>query len=303
MTRFVLSVDGGGIGGIVAGRVLSALESRTGPLYRAFDLICGTSTGGIIALMLAHQKRYPARQVTRLYTQFGKTIFRRSLLSRVLDQFGLFAPQYGEGNIEAVLQHFMGDYVIASATTEVAVTTFNMATGRAELLTNRNSQMKMWQAARATSAAPTYFPPFGPYIDGGIAANNPAAFAASYARSLWPKDQIFVVSVGCGRAVTTAEPIDAKTWGALDWLKRITQFFMQGSMSSASEEAASALGENYVRIQEPLDGPSGRMDDASASNLEALVKFGDEVVQKNGGKLDRISSAIKENNRQRTSPG
>ncbi len=292
MTRFVLAIDGGGIGGVVASRVLYALEQRVGALHKAFDLIHGTSTGGIIALMLAHQKRYSARRVGQLYTQFGAAIFKRSLLSRVLDQFGLFAPQYGEGNIEAVLQHFLEDYVMASATTEVAVTVFNMSTGRAEILTNRNSGLKMWQAARATSAAPTYFPPFGPYIDGGIAANNPAALAASYARELWPKDGIFVVSVGCGRAVTTAEPIDAKTWGALDWLKRITQFFMQGSMSSAAEEAAAALGDHYIRIQEPLDGPSGRMDDASPKNIEALVKFGDEVVRKNQFALARIAKEM-----------
>lgn len=290
--KSVLAIDGGGIGGIVAGKVLASMESRVGPLYRAFDLICGTSTGGIIALMLAHQKHYTARQVTRLYTDFGPMIFRRSLVSRVFDRLGLFRPQYGAESMESVLDHFLGDWVMASATTEVAVTAFNVATGRAELITNHNSNLKMWEAARATSAAPTYFPPYGPYIDGGIAANNPAVFAASHARSLWKGEEVFVLSVGCGRGTTIANSADVQHWGALDWLKVITQFFMEGSMSSASEEAAASLGINYMRIQDNRDGPSGRMDDVSPKNIEALMRFGDAVATNNARSLDRAAGIL-----------
>src|SRR5690242_8451059 len=109
--RAILSIDGGGIRGVVAGRILAAIEEGCGkPCVELFDMICGTSTGGILALGLTKpdpkapgKPQYAAAQLVDLYRQQGPVIFDRSLEWRIESGNGVLHSKYPATTIERVL--------------------------------------------------------------------------------------------------------------------------------------------------------------------------------------------------------
>jgi uncharacterized protein len=208
----ILSIDGGGIRGIIPAKILAEVEKITGKrICQLFDLIAGTSTGGILALALAKpdpinktQPQYTAQQLIDLYKNEGKTIFNESLLGRLTNIDDLIRPKFPSKGREAVLNKYFGETQIKEALTNVFVTSYDIEKRRQVFFIN-NPQFerpsgynfrklcdgyKMKDAAMATSAAPTFFSPYKlanknpkddeshyTLIDGGTFANNPTALA------------------------------------------------------------------------------------------------------------------------------
>jgi patatin-like phospholipase/acyl hydrolase len=130
----VLSIDGGGIRGIVPALVLAELEARSGrPVCDLFDLIGGTSTGGILALALTRPgqssppaPRWRASEIVALYREEGPRIFTRSLGKRITSVEGLLDERYANGPLREVLERYLGETTVDQALTDVFVTAYDL---------------------------------------------------------------------------------------------------------------------------------------------------------------------------------
>jgi predicted acylesterase/phospholipase RssA len=177
----ILSIDGGGIRGIIPALVLAEIENRTGKrICELFDLIAGTSTGGIIALGLTRPKpdgsgapQYAAQDLVELYENQGGRIFSTSLLHRLFSLGNVLDKKYESGPIDEVLAEYFGETMLSEALTRVLIPSYEIELRSAfffkshkaagEKLAPGENQAAydflMRDVARATSAAPTYFEP------------------------------------------------------------------------------------------------------------------------------------------------
>ena len=203
----ILSIDGGGIRGIIPCSILKYIEEQTGSAISSlFNLIAGTSTGGIISLGLTKhegnfQNSFSADQMLELYVNFGKDIFSerdKDLLSWLSSK--LFSKTYDSSHIESLLERYFGEAKLKDSLANVLVTTYDIEKGKPFYFSSRLAQNEtrenftLKEIARSTSAAPTYFKPsFLKYekerdlafVDGGVFANNPSILAYSEAKEVW----------------------------------------------------------------------------------------------------------------------
>ncbi|MBL8118603.1 MAG: patatin-like phospholipase family protein, partial [Anaerolineae bacterium] len=162
----ILSIDGGGIRGIIPALVMAEIEKQTGkPIAQLFDLVAGTSTGGVLALGVTcphpddpTRPRYSAADGVRLYEQEGRRIFSRSPWKRVTSLNGITDEKYPSGPVEAVLKEYFGETRLKHALTDVLITAYEterrfpwfFRSNRARQ--NPEYDFLMWQVARSTSA-------------------------------------------------------------------------------------------------------------------------------------------------------
>lgn len=308
----VLSIDGGGIRGVIAARILQEIETRARrPLGQAFDLIAGTSTGGIIACGLAKPDGpLSTAQLLQLYLQRGSEIFHRSLWRTVTTVGGVADERYPAEPIEEVLKQILGDTKLSHVgnpkllVTSYAIELPPIARSSASPDSTRAPFFfKSWNVddpakplaagwdfllrdvARATSAAPTYFPPALIYsvageraalVDGGVVANNPAMCALAEAMRLWPGREYVVVSVGTGELERDIPYREAKDWGLVEWARPVLSVLMDGSCDTVTYQLDRILGARHFRFNISL-GTRGDptaayddMDDTSPENLAML---------------------------------
>jgi uncharacterized protein len=192
----VLAVDGGGIRGIIPAVILGALQARLKQeLWRCFDLIAGTSTGGIIALGIGTRTRcnngqpYSPGQLVDLYVQNGPAIFPQIPVWTWLRQF--LRPKYSPDALEATLKKFFQDARFSSALTPLLVSSYDLQSQLPfffkshRIASDPSYDWAVTSIARATSAAPTFFPPLHlstgreeyTLVDGGVFVNNPSVAA------------------------------------------------------------------------------------------------------------------------------
>ncbi len=207
----ILSIDGGGIRGVIPCTILAFIESQIGSLSSTFDLIAGTSTGGIISLGLATEnpetyEPFSAEEMLELYKANGETIFGKrpsNLWTKLLSKTALkdlIQKPYTSQGIESVLAKYFGDKRLKDCKTNVFITSHDLTSNRPFYFTSRVARKKkeedylLREVARATSAAPTYFEPiFTKFkedddlalIDGGVLANNPAVLAYSEGKEIF----------------------------------------------------------------------------------------------------------------------
>lgn len=305
----ILSIDGGGIRGIIPAAILAELEQRTGkPVCRLFDYIAGTSTGGIITAMLtvpdsSGQPKYSAGEVKSLYTELGRKVFHRSIMRRIVTLGSLSGPRYSVKNLERLLQEYLGNTRLHSTLTNVIVPTYDMEnctpwffkTSYAAERASREEDPLLAQVARATSAAPTYFRPMrmAPrhcFIDGGVFANNPAVCAYAEARKNHPFERDFlIVSLGTGQHQKRHSYRQAKNWGTLCWTLPILGVIMNSASSTVDYQMQTLVGsDNYFRFQVRLDRRSTDMDDAGEENLRRLDRLAKEEIKRSRGKIDHL---------------
>jgi len=312
----VLSIDGGGIRGIIPAMVLAELEARAGkPVAELFDLIAGTSTGGIIALALARRSddgapAWSATTLVELYEQEGPSIFSRPLSHQIRTIGGLIDEKYPSGGLDAALRRYLGESRLSEALTDVLVTAyeterrgpffFKSAAARSEA----SRDFPMAAAARATAAAPTYFEPARveagggadhfSLVDGGVFAINPAMCAFAEVRRHHPDAEVVLLSLGTGQLTRPLPYDDVKDWGLVEWARPILDVVFDGVSDTVDYQLAHLLDEGrYWRLQVTLDGgASDALDDASAKNLRQLRRKGDQLVADSLSELDAVLDAI-----------
>ena len=200
----ILTIDGGGIRGIIPGTVLHEIEQITGKrIAELFDIIAGTSTGGILALGLTipganGKPKYTAEEILGIYGKNGGRIFKKGGLLKKLQ--GLFDESYDKEGIEDTLYEYFGEVRFKELMTNVLVTAYEIERRQSWVFRKERAikdeafNFKITDIARATSAAPTYFEPhsmpFGDgsdklyFVDGGVYANNPALIAYAEAKRM-----------------------------------------------------------------------------------------------------------------------
>lgn len=284
----ILSIDGGGIKGAFPAAFLAELEdSIDGSVGEYFDLIVGTSTGGIIALGLG--MGLSATELLSFYKDLGSEIFqnKKSLIPRFL-----WSPKYNQAPLKRALAEKFEHKLLGHSKTRLLIPSLNLETGEVHLYkTSHHPRLatdyktKMVDVALATAAAPTFFPTHVlssgiPLVDGGMWANNPVAVAAVEALTMldWEKGDFKILSLGC-----TEQSLDSTSgiksgWG---WLhaKKIIETMMQAQASSAFGMAQHLAGHDQViRISPHVKRGKYKLD--SIKQTESLVGLGVSEARK-----------------------
>jgi uncharacterized protein len=318
----VLSIDGGGIRGIIPAMVLAEIERRTGKrTAEVFDLVAGTSTGGILALGLTKPGRdgepqYSAERLIELYETEGRKIFSLPVWHRIHSAGGLAEEKYPAKGIEEVALEYFGDVRLAQALTEVLVTAYEIERRGPWFFKRRHARdenregdnFHMREVARATSAAPTYFEPlpleWGPhgkraFIDGGVHSNNPAMCAYVEAMKIYTEEKDFLVlSLGTGEPTRSMPYEEVKGWGLALWAQPILNVVFDGVSDTVDYQLQGLLSteegndKRYYRFQPVLDIGKDDMDDASATNIQALKTKAKEIISKNDATLKALCSQL-----------
>jgi len=308
----ILSIDGGGIRGIIPAAVLAEVERRTErPIATLFDLIAGTSTGGVIALALtapgpAGRPRLTAADLLELYLDEGPRIFARSPLRAVLTLDGLLDERYSDAGLEAALRRYLGDAMLADALTPVLVTAYALEERRPFFFKSRRAEARsardypMRVVARATSAAPTYFEPervaserggtVG-LVDGGVCVVNPAMSAYAEVRRDGAEIAL-VASLGTGQQTRAIETEGARRWGELGWARPLIDVVFDGMSDVVDYQLSQLLpSERYFRLQVEL-AARDELDDASPSNLRALQADARRLLDVEHERIDALCAAL-----------
>nr|WP_213773285.1 CBASS cGAMP-activated phospholipase [Bradyrhizobium sp. dw_78] len=280
----VLSLDGGGIRGVFPAAFLARLEDRIGqPIGSYFDLIVGTSTGGIIAIGLG--LGLSARDILQLYEEQGPAIFDQEhgraenwLRQRWRGAWQLFDSKYSSEPLKAALTGIMGQRRLGESRTRLVIPAWHSMLERVYLYkTAHHPRLETdykelaLDAAMATAAAPTFLKPHRTseaveLVDGGVWANNPIGVAAVESVGLlgWPADRLKILSIGTINDVR-AQP---KWKGKLPMASSVARLFMAGQSHSALGAAKIITGDGHDhRAIWRIDqiAPAGRytMDDAA----------------------------------------
>jgi patatin-like phospholipase/acyl hydrolase len=309
----VLSVDGGGIRGVIPAMVLANLEERTGRhTAELFDLIAGTSTGGIIALALTvpnedGKPRWTANDLVALYFTEGPRIFHHSIGKQIESGLGLLDEKYDSKPLEQALQTYLGDAMISQAVTDVLITSYDLEhrkpfffkTDRAK--STPQHDWPMHAAARATAAAPTYFEPekltgegqtFA-LCDGGVFAANPAMCAYAEAKRRHPTAQVRLLSLGTGQLTRPLHYADVIGWGLIEWARPLFDVVFDGVSDATEYELEQLLpAADYTRFQVELIGASDSLDNASEPNLEHLEALARKLIDDRAADLERLAKEL-----------
>jgi patatin-like phospholipase/acyl hydrolase len=308
----VLAIDGGGIRGIIPATILSEIQKRLNmDLFRVFDLIAGTSTGGIIALGIGTKCKnngpYSPSELVDLYVQSGPEIFKKSFLTPGRQ---VVLPKYSPDALQAALVQFFHDTEFQTALTPLLISSYDLQ-GQLpfffkshRIAADPTFNWKLTEIARATSAAPTFFPPLHltrdnkeyALVDGGVFVNNPSMAAYAEARSLYRgASQIIVVSVGTGDRQDQITYDAAKNWGLFGWAKQIVPVFMDSVSEAVDYELRALPGCTYYRLQvSNLQRASSDMDDVDPENLKNLQAVAEEYVSSISDVLTKMCAELKE---------
>lgn len=321
----ILSIDGGGIRGIIPALLLNhikqALESQGNakPFAQIFDLIAGTSTGGIITLGLTAPdtatpaattmfswltRKHPEpklgiNQLVDFYRKEGEKIFPSSGFHRWRNLAQAFTEKYDTQALEDLGRETLGDLTLRETLCPVLITAYDTTrmcmqlfrTSKARIDKTENYFLK--DVMRATSAAPTYFEPHRlcpvnrpdlsyTMVDGAIFANNPALLAYQEAKRMFPMAKKFIlISLGTGQQERSYEYEQMQRWGFLDWINPLKGVPLLTMMNSAQNQLAS------YQLKHARDVEYIRIDRALEGNSARIddaspknIEFLEEFVEK-----------------------
>lgn len=304
----ILTIDGGGIRGIIPALILAELEERTGRrACELFDFIAGTSTGAILALGAATpgpdgRGKWRARDGVALYATRGREIFSKGRFS-----VGLFHEKYHHESFERVLDEAFGDAMLSDAIVRCMATAYSLRLRQVhhfdsdEAKRDPNWDFHMKTVIRAATAAPTFFEPARIYssddaehllLDGALYANNPSMIAFVEATRAGA-DDVIVVSLGTGDEVEAMHWEQVKDWGLAQWARPILNVLFDAMGESIDYQLRHLLGpERYHRFQTPLDTGSHHLDDASERNIEALMADAANLVADHDEEIDHLCEKL-----------
>ena len=317
-TVYVLSIDGGGTRGIIPAKILDSIEVHVqnrvktlvekdiketlgeplkqpmaAPsiyLAKGFDLIAGTSTGGIIALGLAKSHaentdypEYKPMDLFNLYKTKSKDIFPPTMQ-------GIWSPTYSPTSLELILKQYFGDSKFEESVTNLLILSYQLEKQKYYPFTSNfqaDKAVYMRDVARATSAAPTYFPaaniqtPHGPMVDGGIAANNPGWLAYKKAKKDFPNSRIVLLSLGTGEVdATSLEGLANK--GIAGWFLPLLTVLMNNhshfTHQHLQNQQKNDASFEYVRIQPVLQPGDDELDKSDDKHLEKLTNIATQHI-------------------------
>jgi hypothetical protein len=282
-----ISIDGGGIRGVVVTRALSMLEEHLGQsAHDIFRLAAGTSTGSIISAGIG--AGLSAQEMFQLYVDLGSTILRKRLRAYLFPLLSRY--RYPIVPLEAALKEYigeakMGDFWSSDPPTDVVITAFDLVENRTRFVKPWKEEYADWPVTRAvlaSSAVPTLFPVIeGRYVDGGVGSYANPCYIAAYELCFcleWDPAETTLISLGTGRLPHILRPGEADRFWAWDWIEPILDAFLE----SANEQQVHLVDTffeqlDFRRFQVDLREPI-KMDDVD--KIPELVEYGQELGQK-----------------------
>lgn len=287
----ILALSGGGFRGLYTARILADFEQHTGrPIAHSFDLLAGTSIGGILALALAREVQ--AEQMVTLFERHGEAIFRPRISLK-----GMWRSTYTQDALRALLSEndLLGERLLGSCQHRVIVPSINYTTGSPVVFKtphhvnfSRDWKLRLVDIALATSAAPGFFPRHtfnsSQYIDGGLFANAPGLLAMHEATHFLGAScpQVQLVSVGTMSSRFTVDPRHNRNGGTFDW-GGLNPSAMPKRLFGVAISAQEQLVDNLLSHQLP-EGHYHHIDDeandqrARAIALDRADKAACEVL-------------------------
>lgn len=278
--RIIVSIDGGGIRGILPLMVLSEINQLVvrnrlcRNINECIGLSAGTSTGAIIsaALMLKNENKYQflPENILNLYIARGPQIFTPAIENSKRD----FA-------FKLILENTFGHLKLKDLSTRFAFVSFDENKNEPFVFSNLKENLRDVSVAKALlacSSIPEYFPPvqLGNYLlsDGIKTAKNPAKLALDHARVFYPDDAFLLISLGTGNLrATLQDEIEEETLKVHNLLE---------------EEQHSAKDLIYHRFQPDMLKANHDMDDASPENIEKLIQDGESFIAANTSKFKQL---------------
>ena len=299
----ILSLSGGGFLGLYTVAVLARLEDASGaPLARRFDLLAGTSIGGIIALGLAAE--IPATKIQSAFERNGIAIFSNrpapvGWIATVIDMPRyLFKPKYQADALRQTIVDLVGDDSrIGDLKHRVLVPAVNLTKGRPQIFKTPHHEdfridlnRLIVDVALATSAAPTYFPiaeiDDALYADGGLYANSPDLLAVHEARHFLgqPEDNLHVLSVGTTTAQFSFAHANGRQLGLFGWARdqRLVSAMISSQQQSVDFMMRHRLGDRYLRLDAAQSKEQERhlgLDVATADTQKTIRGLAEATAQ------------------------
>lgn len=287
--KTILSVDGGGMKGYIPCSLLVELETRTGKsCHDLFDMFAGTSIGGVMACLFASGKT--ATDSLKFFTEDGPEIFSNT---QFWGRGGFIEPRYKADTIEAKLQALLGTIKLSDLQKALVTVGFDlMAYAPCFFKTPApDVDYLLWQVARATSAAQTYFPAcdLGDKLvwDGGVVANNPTACAVAEANKIWPGEPLRILSLGCGQAARKSDPKNLINAGLLRAGIETLSVLFDANDELADYILKHLMPNGYYRISPKLS-KTLPIDGASADNIADLKAAADQGIKDGSDTLNRF---------------
>lgn len=320
----ILSIDGGGIRGLIPAKVLAELEQKLNEvepgrkLHEHFNLICGTSTGAILAIAIA--LGIPAAQLVKFYKENALIIFPKWYL-KILPRKAraIVTSIYSNRKLRKKLKEVYAtanngvDPVLGDLKTNVCIPVFNGNDGQINVLKTKHREEYMrdyklpaYEVALSSASAPVYFPPHTftfsnkhgsgtnvNMIDGGIFANNPSLIGVLEATDKMGYDfaNINLLSLGTGKGKhiikSSWKPKDIWYWLfpkpklldiILDSQSQITEQYLNFLKRIAGKDEHSF---EYLRIQHDLGGDTIELNASDKKSLQRLESIGDELAKNN----------------------
>ncbi|MBK1441424.1 patatin-like phospholipase family protein [Parapedobacter sp. ISTM3] len=328
----ILSIDGGGIRGIIPGMLLAALERRLkrisnnpdAAIADYFDFFAGTSTGGILICLLLcpddqtpPRPRFSAKEALDIYVTHGSDIFKAGFFRRLMAKFGLLSERYPSATLEHVLQAYFGEIKLSELLKPCIVTAYNIELRKTHFFRQQTAIVRgdsrdfyLRDVCRATSAAPTYFSVAETYsisgtryplLDGGVFAPNPSMSALVEVTRAFNEtkiNDIAILSLGTGRSRKAYDYEHFKKRRAISVGPALIDIMMSGAAESSDfflQQLYRSAGkaEQYIRIEPSnLHSIHEELDAASYNNIQKLIALGDRMVSENDELLNQLAGQL-----------
>ncbi len=328
MSFRILSIDGGGIRGIIPGQILVALEQKlqdkTGnpdtKLGEYFDMVAGTSTGAILAAAYVcpaknpKEYKYTAKDAVGFYIEDGDEIFDVGFWRSIVTLDGLNDEKYSADELERVLDNAFGNTKLSELIKPTCILAYDIKSRQpiifAQHSTKKDGDFLVRDLLRGSSAAPTYFETARIYslgsnkkkyvlVDGGMVANDPTLCAYSEAikfKSVKGIKDMMILSLGTGKELKPYSYSEVKDWGPLGWAKPSIDIALEGGPQMTAyhmqQIASTVKNSQFYRIQPALYDADSALDNASPENITQLRNAGIRNAEQYDSTLDEVVDAL-----------
>lgn len=281
----ILALSGGGFKGLYTAKVLERLEEELKvPIAQKFDLIAGTSIGGIIALALAYE--IPCSQIVGFFNENGKKIFKKRLNFAII-------PKYGKKHLKDALAKIFGDAKIGDLKHRVIIPTINYSSGKVQLFKTRHHstfiadyKRSLVDVAMSTAAAPVYFPVYhtgyGDFIDGGLVANHPGFFAILEAKQFLNTEEADISMLHIGTLSQRFTSDGRTNLGLLRWRTKLLNLLFSCQDQSVNQIVQFLLNDRYYSIDEIITEQQSKkiaLDKTDYTARKILIQHAEEKVK------------------------
>ena len=322
----ILSIDGGGMRGLIPARILKNLEQKMRKLSGkddlhlsdVFDFFAGTSTGGIMVCGyltpdINHRPAYDTATMEALYLQNGGRIFDQTIYQKIVSGWGLTSPKYTPDGIDNCMREYFGDLKFSQLLKPCMITTYDLLSQNPLYITQHKAKQSdewdFWvhEATRATASAPSYFPAAGLTsisgqhklcMDGGLFAFSPALSAYAQVRKIRPSaraDSMLILSMGTGFVEMSYTYEEIKQWGGFEWAGVVNEISCTSHANNVNYQLKQVFRDSpnhYVRLDPelPIDAPP--MDKADENSMLRLLGYTDAYIEEHQHALDALAEKL-----------